>query len=71
MKNLKKIVFSFVFLCLAVFCISNVKATEYEENLYKRIVPDGKNVTLKGIKPAKAMDVELIYGSLVNKMLEV
>lgn len=69
MKNLKKIVFSFVFLCLAVFCISNIKATEYEENLYKRIVPDGKNVTLKGIKPPKAMDVELIYASLVNKML--
>lgn len=32
-------------------------------------MPDGKNVTLKGIKPAKAMDVELIFSSLVNKML--
>lgn len=69
MKNLKKIIFSFIFLCLTVFCISNIEATEYEENLYKRIAPDGQNITLRGIKPQNPLDVEFTYCSLLNKML--
>ena len=49
MKN-KKLLFSM--LVLVVVClfvgVKDAKASEYEENLIKKIAPDGKNAVLKG-----------------------
>ena len=46
-----------------------VSATEYEENLIKRIAPDGKNVTIKAIKPKNDEEVFRYINGIAQTML--
>lgn len=43
--------------------------TEYEKNLIKKIAPDGKNATLKTVKPKDIMEFDFILTNVVNKIL--
>ena len=45
------------------------QVTEYEKNLIKKIAPDGKNATLKTVKPKDLMEAEFILTNVVNKIL--
>ena len=43
--------------------------TEYEKNLIKKIAPDGKNATLKSVKPKDMMESDFLLTNIVNKLL--
>lgn len=63
--------FSIMFVAFLFFGVTNVKATEYEENLIKRIAPDGKNATLKTVKPTSREESDfLLTGVLANMLNE-
>lgn len=70
MKHFQKILGVFVFCLFTSLLIPQcVNATEYEENLIKRIAPDGKNVVVKAVKPKNDMEVFEYINILIQKML--
>lgn len=71
MKTKTKLLFSllFAFIIFLTLGATNVKATEYEENLIKRIAPDGENATFKTIKPKNDIEFDFILNNLVNVLL--
>jgi len=68
MKKVIK-VFSFMFMTFLFFGVINVNATEYEENLIKRIAPDGENATLKTVKPKSENESDTMLTSLFDKLI--
>lgn len=71
MKSKTKLLFSllFAFIIFLTLGATNVKATEYEENLIKRIAPDGENITLKTVKPTNKLEAEFYLTGIANKIL--
>ena len=71
MKLKTKILFSLLLVFITFFILgaTNVKATDYEENLIKRIAPDGKNITLKTVKPTNEFEAEFYLTGIANKLL--
>jgi len=71
MKKIQKILgVLFVGLFSSIIIPNIVSATEYEENLIKRIAPDGKNVTIKAVKPKNEIEVYEYINAVVQKMLD-
>lgn len=68
MKKAIKI-FSFMLMTFLFFGVINVNATEYEENLIKRIAPDGENATLKTVKPTSQSESDMLLTSLFDKLI--
>lgn len=67
MNRIQKIIG--VLLLTILFMPFSVNATEYEENLIYRIAPDGKNVTVKAVKPKNDMEVFQYVNSLIQQKL--
>lgn len=62
-------VFSAMFVAFLFFGVTNVNATEYEDNLIKRIAPDGENATLKTVKPTSLEESDFLLSGLLTEML--
>ncbi|MDD2410047.1 MAG: hypothetical protein PHD03_04965 [Bacilli bacterium] len=68
MKKVIK-VFSFMLMTFLFFGVINVNATEYEDNLIKRIAPDGENAILKTVKPTSRDESDMMLTSLFDKLI--
>lgn len=72
MKTNIKILISLLiaFITFFILGVADVKATDYEENLIKKIAPDGKNITLKTVKPTNRNEAEAYLTGISNKLLD-
>ncbi len=69
-KIIKCFSFTFItFLFLGVLSVNALSSAE-EENLYKKVVPDGKNFVVKSVKPTDSAAAEAYLTTAARKLLD-
>lgn len=69
---MKGILKKILFLSIGVLVLgtTSVNASEYEDNLIKKIAPDGRNAIVKMINPTTADDNEFVMTAALTKMID-